>query len=307
MSKQKHRLHQRATVPKEALLGQFTSSGFTVVKLKPHSKAPAGGSGWQQRATKDLHVIRSWQDCNYGVLAGTQLPNGNRLVIIDVDCKNGKNGRKSFQMLRQDFSLPPTAYSITPSGGEHHYFTVPPDTPLTGISQLLQALGYGGLDLLGHGLFAVEAPSVLPTGEYEWMRYPSEGFSELPGAFLAILRLRGRTRSSECHRRKEKPVPLDRRTPTCPAKSACGSDREHRFFKRVCRSFPVTGPERRNSKICRAVLCLFDRGLCAETATRIMTRWLGHFRETISIPLSATLVRGSRDRSRQVYVGLEQT
>jgi len=116
-----------------------------------------------------------------------------------------------------------------------------------------------------------ESPSVLPAGEHEWMRFPTECPSELPGAFLALLRLRGRIRSFARLRRKAEPVPLDRRTPTVPAKAACSSDREHRFFKRVCRIFPVTGPGQRNSKMCRGVLYLFERGLSAETITKITT------------------------------------
>jgi len=112
-----------ALIPKEALLRQLTSSGFKVIRLKPHSKSPAGGSGWQQKATSDLQTINSWKNSNYGVPAGTVLPHGHKLVIIDVDCKTGKNGRESFRVPRQDSPLPPTAYSITPTGGEHHYYT----------------------------------------------------------------------------------------------------------------------------------------------------------------------------------------
>lgn len=69
--------------------------GFTLVKLKPNTKQPVDGFGRQQRTTTEKCEISRWRgEHNLGILAGTMLPNDQRLLIVDIDDKNGKTGSK---------------------------------------------------------------------------------------------------------------------------------------------------------------------------------------------------------------------
>ena len=66
--------------------------------------------------------------------------NDQALIVIDVDVKNGKDGRKSLEALEAEgFLLPDTLKHKTTSGGEHLIFSSP-------------VAGKTGVNILGHGL-----------------------------------------------------------------------------------------------------------------------------------------------------------
>ncbi len=142
--------------------------GFALVRIHPGEKRPIG-NGWQSRSTRNLADVCTWsRNSNVGILGGELLPNGQRLIIVDVDCKNDKAGLESWVRLQGDFQLPRTCSVITPSGGQHYYFSVPADTPLSNIARLLDKVGYPGIDLIGSGLYVLAPPSRINRGDYVW-------------------------------------------------------------------------------------------------------------------------------------------
>jgi Bifunctional DNA primase/polymerase, N-terminal len=120
-------------------------------------KKPAGGPGWQQRITSNATEIEHWQgNYNIGIMGGSPLPDGRRLLIVDIDVKNDSGGARSMAILQETYGpLPNTATSVIPSGGKHLYFQVPAHTRLSGIRDLFKKIDLCGLDLIGEGLFAV--------------------------------------------------------------------------------------------------------------------------------------------------------
>jgi putative DNA primase/helicase len=86
------------------------------------AKKPLTPHGFKD-ATDNEGVIRAWWTRWPDALIG--MPTGKRTgtVVVDVDCKNGKNGFAS--LAERGIALPDTLVNPTPSGGEHHIYRYP--------------------------------------------------------------------------------------------------------------------------------------------------------------------------------------
>lgn len=110
---------------------------------------------------------------------------GYELVVLDIDVKNGKDGRYAVKALMDKFgSLPNTLTQLTPSGGFHYLFKVPNGTGIYRKVNAFKELGAtldtmeheketdrgGGLDVLGFDGYIGASPSVGANGEqYKWL------------------------------------------------------------------------------------------------------------------------------------------
>jgi hypothetical protein len=265
----------------------LSALGFHIARLKPGTKQPAGRVGWQDRVATNQAQI-SWKgDYNIGVMGGSPLPDGNRLLIVDVDVKNESAGDKSLHSLGKIYGpLPTTATVITPSGGKHFYFGVAPDTSLVGVREILRRIGFAGIDLIGAGLFAVAPPSRLAHGQYLWQIPPTQIIAAAPLWLVHLLKIGGmptkasslvsvaletpkKPKSRQGHlerlpcKRKYLDEPLLRQTQV--------RDAGGRLLTEVVDRFPVTGPGQRNNQMHRAVASLFAKGLDAYTVETVMT------------------------------------
>jgi hypothetical protein len=230
-------------IPKSA--DRLVDFGFHLVKLKPYTKQPAGGRDWQQRiATRPPKWTGEY---NIGIMGGTEIQPGKRLLILDIDVKNGQTGNDSIQRIQEIYEpLPRTAEASTPSGGRHLYYLVPEETPLTGIRGILQQLEFPGVELIGEGLYVVAPPSVFADIPYEWFHWPEETLSFAPLWLVHLLKISGRPRISKCEKSQGKmPERLTKR-PTPP-------DADH-LLKEIIQRFPVFGPGQRNAKMHQAVI-----------------------------------------------------
>lgn len=125
--------------------------GFLVFPLK--GKEPLVKK-WQNRATTDEPTIRGWfarwPDANYGVATG------NGLVVLDLDLKNGHDGAREVDRIRDGAA----AFEVeTPSGGRHEYWLAA--TPLRNRVGVLP-----GVDVRADGGFVVGPGSVLDGKPY---------------------------------------------------------------------------------------------------------------------------------------------
>ena len=102
------------------------------VKLTDDSKTPYTARGHLD-ATRDPGVIEEWFNYKFpnavvGVAAGV-----SGLVILDVDCKNGKDG---FQDLDDNFYDIPATYDYeTVNGGSHYVYSAPDGVVLNGVAK----------------------------------------------------------------------------------------------------------------------------------------------------------------------------
>lgn len=140
-----------SSTKKEAALA-WAARGFRVFPLHVGAKEPVH-KGWTEWATSDPALVATlWTDAstgeareyNIGVLT-------NDMVVVDVDVKNGKNGKASFQAL----GLPQdTLVVLSPSGGLHVYYSGPNKSLSAG------ALG-DGLDIRSYHGYVIAPGSEL--------------------------------------------------------------------------------------------------------------------------------------------------
>jgi bifunctional DNA primase/polymerase-like protein len=267
---------------------RLCSLGYQVVELKPRSKQPAGGPGWLQRAATHPSDIKGWRrNCNVGILGGSHFPDDRKLLVVDVDCKNGRDGAASLRRLQVDFGpLPRTASDLSPNHGRHLHLLVPDTTPLAGIAKVLDKAGYPGLDLIGDGLQVVVPPSAIPEGPYAWDVFPQEGISEAPSWLVSLLKVGGRLGAAERDGMQRKAIEEPLRHPT-PRETT--EEDQRRILDEIIQRFPVREAGQRDHSMHRAVGSLFGRGLDADVVRGIMLVWHEHYATLIGTPMPNAL------------------
>lgn len=142
--------------------------GFHVFPLVPNSKLPLI-EDYPRLATRDVEVIKKWwvepvmgfeQPYNIGI-STTAFGDGEALVVIDVDNKNGKSGDAEILKLElTGLELPKTVEQRTATGGRHLFFR----TPLP-LKQGTNVLG-PGLDIRSRGGYVVGIGSFIDGKPY---------------------------------------------------------------------------------------------------------------------------------------------
>ncbi len=157
----------------------YQKQGFSVIPLGADKKALIKWEQYQHTRASEGQ-IRAWW---------TQLPNANigivtgavsKIVVLDVDIKNGVDGTKSLR------PLPVTACTKTYSGGGHYYFNHPGVHVATSAGQI-----GAGLDMRGDGAYVVAPPSKIGFKEYEWLVPLEEGIADMPEWLLESTTKRG--------------------------------------------------------------------------------------------------------------------
>ena len=85
---------------KEAALS-YARAGFKVFPLQPDTKSKHVLKSWIEEASSDEQIIRRWWNYNPNYNIG--IKTGNGLCVIDIDCKNGKDGMKSLETIKHIF------------------------------------------------------------------------------------------------------------------------------------------------------------------------------------------------------------
>ena len=102
----------------------LASEGYFVFPIKPGTKEPAH-VGWQEEATRDQAQITEWwqenPNFNPGIFTG-RYRDDSHLLVVDVDVKDGKGGKASWDQLCDELGLQLTRQTKTPSGGRHFIY-----------------------------------------------------------------------------------------------------------------------------------------------------------------------------------------
>lgn len=143
--------------------------GFRVFPLDPRSKMPAL-KGYTAVASADSEKAKLfWRKCpilgvelqyNIGI-STTRLADGRKLVVLDVDNKNGRSGDDDLLQLElEGKNLPDTYEQLTPTGGRHlvYWTAVSVGNSVRSFMPSIDTRGRGGL-LVGAG-------SEVAAGEY---------------------------------------------------------------------------------------------------------------------------------------------
>ena len=144
----------------------YAAAGYSVIPVRS-DKTPYTPHGLKD-ASQDPDTIRkwweTWPDANVAIACGRV--SGN-LVVLDVDMKNGKNGRLSIDIWQSEHGdFPETVMARTPSGGQHYYFRVEDPSQYKNTVEAIPAV-----DIRGDGAYVLVYPSGI-TGDkmYTWAR-----------------------------------------------------------------------------------------------------------------------------------------
>ena len=133
--------------------------GYRVFPLERGGKRPIVAE-WQKRATTDPATIEAWwaeaPEANIGIATG------HGLVVLDCDCKDGRDGLGSLALLDM-MGLPPSMRVRTVSGGVHVYLACSSER----FNSVDRLDGLPGIDVRGDGGFVVAPGSVVDGRKYE--------------------------------------------------------------------------------------------------------------------------------------------
>jgi len=165
-----------------AALG-YVVRGWHVFPVEPGGKRPLGrlAPHGLHDATSDAGPVEAWweaePEANIGLSCG---PSG--LVAVDLDVPHDLD---ALTALFQEYGLRPTYWSMTPSGGSHLIYRVPPGRRAGPNSAGKLA---PRVDVRGAGGYIVLPPSIGSTGLYRWRHYSDQVAAEwAPEALLEPL------------------------------------------------------------------------------------------------------------------------
>lgn len=147
---------------KEQAALEYAKSGIPVFPLVENEKRPLTQNGFKD-ATTDFTVIKDWWNLNPEANIGIPTGKVTGFLVLDVDCKEGKDGQESLGKLTASYgNLPITRKHRTPSGGYHLIFKALGHT----ISCSAGKIGLG-LDIRCDGGYIVAPPSIIDGRYYE--------------------------------------------------------------------------------------------------------------------------------------------
>lgn len=132
----------------------LAAEGYYIFPCDPETNAPT--VPWRERSTRNPKTINDWwlcpilnfeQDYNIGVDCYK-----SGVTAIDVDVKNGKQGRASYERLQQEHGWGDTRIQCTTSGGLHLIYRA------NGFKNSVEKLA-PGIDVRGDGGFYIAAGS----------------------------------------------------------------------------------------------------------------------------------------------------
>lgn len=146
------------------------------------AKRPMTKNGWKD-ASLDVDQIKRWWRNHRDAAIG--IPTGILWDVLDVDIKNGVDGRKHIYGLQQLGYLNGCRFVVrTPGGGLHLYFDATPSLTNKGRA------GTMGLDVRAKGGYVLAPPSWISTPEYSGAYEntgPTEGGNHAPLLWDGIL------------------------------------------------------------------------------------------------------------------------
>lgn len=139
--------------------------GLKIIPVEPMGKRPFLEK-WTEKVSSDPEVIREWwakyPGANIGIATGTI----NDIIVLDVDCGNGKTGKQTLEQWEEEHGpLPETPTVITPTGGLHLYFKHPHFKVKNLVGKLAPHI-----DIRSDGAQVVAPGSVRKEGAYQWAK-----------------------------------------------------------------------------------------------------------------------------------------
>lgn len=143
---------------------QYALAGYPVLPLARGAKRPhkvLGHEGGVRHGSADPAQARAWWDAAPYANVAVACGGAQRLVVLDLDRKGGKDGPAELhgllsRMYPGRLPLPLTAFSSTPSGGRHLWLRWPLEGAVPNRTGVLP-----GVDVKGDGGYVLAPPSAL--------------------------------------------------------------------------------------------------------------------------------------------------
>jgi hypothetical protein len=163
------------SAPTSSVVLTYAAMGLYVfpVAVKGGEKTPL--VKWREVSTTDAGVIRSWwtrwSEASIGIDCGK-----SKLVVVDLDVKDGKDGPGEWKKLTDGKAVPATFYVRTPSGGWHLWFRDPdskynlsadkvaPGVDIRAVGGLVVAPGSDGYTWLAEAPLSLDDVPAMPDG-----------------------------------------------------------------------------------------------------------------------------------------------
>lgn len=166
---------------------------FWVLPLLPGQKKPFGETPGSHMALRLRQFIAAlWAAeprANIGIATGRKLDEARKVIGIDVDAPSPSHGAADGRpyVVAHPHLFTETVTALTPTGGEHRYYSVPADLAITNRDGMFPR----GINVRGEGGLLVAPPSLHPDGgRYQWAEGAAPWEREIadaPPALLALL------------------------------------------------------------------------------------------------------------------------
>lgn len=131
----------------------FAQRGFPVFPV--HKKNPQLKE-WPDKATTDESTITDWFSGKYKYCDGFGVCPRDTSFVIDIDVKEGKDGKNSLKHLREKMGLDIRTLAVkTPSNGLHLYYRYPNIPESKYVMSITNWLELDGIDIRGNRGFVV--------------------------------------------------------------------------------------------------------------------------------------------------------
>lgn len=189
---------------------EYLAAGFFPIRVAANGKFPLD-AGWPTaRPTADeVESMFAQHQGNIGITFPSDL------FAVDIDCKNGTDGRAMITALEFHHGpLPPTLTQSTPSGGEHRIFRLPAGVNLSNKVSIVP-----GIDIRTAGGQVVVEPSMIDGKPYRWIDR-NACIADIPPVWLDMLIAKSATPQASATPSGDTRIPAGMRNPTLFQKAA---------------------------------------------------------------------------------------
>jgi hypothetical protein len=238
-------------------------------------KAPTCGSP-KYSATTDTEIIHNWSGQHRTAGFAARIRRGSRLLVIDLDQKNGHDGFTSlgYVLLEHNIELPAGPVVRTPHNGRHLLMLRPSRSP-----KVVNQVGiWDGVDIMAEEGQFILPGSKIRDGEYQLVEGDLANIPDAPLALLRVIHDRQKEQKvveRRARQRSRVPLPYD------DAPSCLTPQEQFRMFNnKVFRSFWNMGKEEGDTSLsayefhlAKACFCV---GLDTDQAVTVIKWWWKH-------------------------------
>ena len=238
-------------------------------------KAPTCGSP-KYSATTDTEIIHNWSGQHRTAGFAARIRRGSRLLVIDLDQKNGHDGFTSlgYVLLDHNIELPAGPVVRTPHNGRHLLMLRPSRSP-----KVVNQVGiWDGVDIMAEEGQFILPGSKIRDGEYQLVEGDLANIPDAPLALLRVIHDRQKEQKvveRRARQRSRVPLPYND-APSC----LTPQERFRMFNNKVFRSFWNMGKEQGDTSLsayeyhlAKACFCV---GLATDQAETVIRWWWRH-------------------------------